>query len=176
METSKEASLSVDLKGFRLANGLTQRDLAEFLEVSPPFICKIEAGQNKLPFAHFTKLIENDKGWETECLTEPRGRALNVNNGIMSIGQTTETAYHSQFNNYQGYSDEEFKKELDKQLEIKNIKIASLESENAKLRDDLAFSQNQVLWWQKRDEETQARIKALEDQLIKLASNTKSNK
>ena len=58
----------IDLKTFRKDNNLTQAQVAEYLSVSSPFITQVEKGKNKLPDDHLTKLLNNDRGWDTTAL------------------------------------------------------------------------------------------------------------
>lgn len=41
-----------DLKAFRKANKLTQEQVAEYLGIKKPFICKIETGREAFPDKH----------------------------------------------------------------------------------------------------------------------------
>lgn len=59
----------IDLKGFRKINNLTQLELGDFLGVQKAFICAVEKGRNKLPDDKLSKLLKNDKGWDTSMLT-----------------------------------------------------------------------------------------------------------
>lgn len=58
----------IDLKSFRRANKLTQAQVAEYLEVSAPFISQIEKGKDKLPDEHLNKLLNNKNGWDVTAL------------------------------------------------------------------------------------------------------------
>lgn len=58
-----------DLRAFRKANKLTQEQVADFLGIKKPFICKIETGREAFPDKHLRKLLSNSLGWNTSALT-----------------------------------------------------------------------------------------------------------
>ena len=58
------------IEKFRLMNGLTKKQIAEFLGVSDVFVGKLCSGVYKLPGKHVMTLINNDKGWDTSALRE----------------------------------------------------------------------------------------------------------
>lgn len=60
----------IDLKGFRKTNNLTQLESGDFLGVQKAFICAVEKGRNKLPDDKLSKLLSNDRGWDTTLLTK----------------------------------------------------------------------------------------------------------
>lgn len=57
-----------DLKAFRKANKLTQEQVAEYLGIKKPFICKIETGRESFPEKHLRKLLANPHGWDISAL------------------------------------------------------------------------------------------------------------
>ena len=57
---------------------------------------------------------------------------------MSSIGQNFEGDFNAPVNNYNGYSEEEFEKELQRRTELKDQQIASLEAEITSLRQQLA--------------------------------------
>lgn len=59
----------IDLKEFRKRNKITQVELAKYLDVLQGFISQIENGVAKLPDDKLSKLLKNDKGWDTSMLT-----------------------------------------------------------------------------------------------------------
>jgi len=59
----------IDLKGFRIANKLTQDELGAFLGIKKSFISKIEHGGARLPDDKFAKLLDNKKGWDVSMLS-----------------------------------------------------------------------------------------------------------
>ena len=56
-----------ELRNFRKANNLTQEQLGEYLGIKKSFISRVENGQVALPADKFTKLLENDRGWDTSA-------------------------------------------------------------------------------------------------------------
>ena len=58
----------IDLKGFRLANGIQQAELADFLSVSTSFISQVENGKRDLPEAQLSKIMLNQRGWDTAMI------------------------------------------------------------------------------------------------------------
>ena len=60
----------IDLKEFRVKNGLTQTELGNYIGIKKSFISRIERGSAKLPDDKFQKLLSNDKGWDTSMLTD----------------------------------------------------------------------------------------------------------
>lgn len=81
----------IDLKEFRKCNGLSQKDVAEFLGVSRSFIGQVEAGFSKLPSDKIDKLLANDNGWDVSCLIYNReaGDHIHQNGGKNNIGKIT---------------------------------------------------------------------------------------
>ena len=59
-----------DLKAFRKANKLTQEQVAEYLGIKKPFICKIETGREAFPDKHLQKLLDNAFGWDVSSLVD----------------------------------------------------------------------------------------------------------
>ena len=57
-----------DLKAFRKANKLTQEQVADYLGIKKPFICKIETGREGFPDKHLRKLLDNPHGWDVAHL------------------------------------------------------------------------------------------------------------
>jgi len=140
MENTKKILRLVNMKGFRAMNELSQKEVAEYLEVSIAFISAVERGQAKLPAEKLVRLLENDRDWETSALIDREGRGPNIHNDHRSIGQNIEGEFNAPVHNnhYSGYSEEEFEKELQRRTELKDQQIASLEAELERLRLDLA--------------------------------------
>lgn len=63
---------TVDLKGFRKANKLTQDMLGEYIGMKKSFVSKVENGREKLPKGKLQKLLNNDMGWDVSLLVEER--------------------------------------------------------------------------------------------------------
>lgn len=141
MENAKKSIKLVNMKAFRVANDLSQKEVAEYLDVSIAFISAVERGQAKLPAEKLAKLLENDREWETSPLVEQKAGGTRIHNDhrtIDRIGQNFEGDFLAPVNNYNGYSEEEFQAELKHQTEIKDIQIKALEDQIASLRIQLA--------------------------------------
>ena len=140
METSKKNLKYVNMKGFRVVNELSQKEVAEYLEVSIAFISAVERGQAKLPADKFLRLIENDQDWETAPLLDQGDKGTRVHIDHRNISNNIEGEFNAPIhnNNYNGFSDEEFEKELSRRTELKDQQIASLEAEIESLRLQLA--------------------------------------
>lgn len=59
---------SIDIKGFRKTNNLTQSDLADYLGCSKAFISSVENGNRPLPLDMLSKLVDNPHGWDVSML------------------------------------------------------------------------------------------------------------
>jgi len=141
MENTKKILKLVNMKAFRIANELSQKEVAEYLDVSIAFISAVERGQAKLPAEKLARLLENDREWETASLIDnpDRGGRVHYDHRTMSsIGQNFEGDFNAPVNNYNGYSEEEFERELARRTELKDIQIKALENEIASLRQQLA--------------------------------------
>lgn len=79
----------IDLKEFRKCNGLSQKDVAEFLGVSRSFIGQVEAGFSKLPSDKIDKLLANNHGWDVSYLINNKesGDHIHQNGGNGNIGK-----------------------------------------------------------------------------------------
>lgn len=61
----------IDIKAFRKANRLSQRDLADFLGVGQGFISQIESGDRPMPMNLLDKILEHG-GWDTTAIVPDR--------------------------------------------------------------------------------------------------------
>lgn len=71
----------IDLRAFRLANNITQGELAEYLGVTRGFISAIENGRANLPDKKIDYLLEmakKDKSWDTTKLTPDSSRLTTI--------------------------------------------------------------------------------------------------
>lgn len=57
-------------KEFRKVNGITQAQLAEYLQVSKPFISLVENNKSILPKDKLQMLLNNTNGWDTSMLQD----------------------------------------------------------------------------------------------------------
>ena len=58
------------LKSFLFFNDLSQLEVAEYLGVSRSYMSRLVSGTIKLRPEHLEKLMNNDKGWNTEYLSD----------------------------------------------------------------------------------------------------------
>ena len=58
------------LKSFLFFNNLSQQEVADYLGISKSYMSKLVSGVMKLRPEHLYQLISNDKGWNTEFLTD----------------------------------------------------------------------------------------------------------
>lgn len=79
-----------DLKAFRKANKLTQEQVADYLGIKKPFICKIETGRESFPEKHLRKLLDNPHGWDITHLAEVSETPTETNNTPDTPEQPTE--------------------------------------------------------------------------------------
>ncbi len=62
---------AVGLKSFLIFNDISQVELAEFLGISKGQMSKLVSGVARLQQEQLDKVLNNDKGWNTEFLTNP---------------------------------------------------------------------------------------------------------
>ena len=107
----------IDLKAFRKANELTQKDLAEYLGVHHSFIA---TGRSLLPDEQLDKILSNNKGWDLSMLRDPgtsiMTHASGNSNGSVNINSNNAAS----------------------SLRKRDIEIASLKKENEYLKLQLA--------------------------------------
>ena len=106
-------------------------------------------GLFKADGVQLTGLIENDRDWETSTLIDRPEGGTRIHHDHRTIGQNVEGEFHAPVhnNNYSGYSDEEFERELQRRTSLKDQQIASLEEDIVSLRQQLAreISRNERL-------------------------------
>ena len=78
------------IREFRVANGLTQSQLGDYLGVGKSFLSSIETGRAKLPPEKFSKLLNNDQGWDTSMLIADLSNSPSI-----KIGNVTATVSSS---------------------------------------------------------------------------------
>lgn len=59
------------LKSFLFFNKLSQQEVADYLRISKSYMSKLVSGVMKLRPEQLSQLVSNDKGWNTEFLTDP---------------------------------------------------------------------------------------------------------
>ena len=119
-----------DLRKFRLANNLSQPEVADYLGVGKAFISQVERGVSKLPLDKYARLLQNDKGWDTSMLTEPTTQHFTAN----ASGNASASV------NYNEKQSEE--------SSVLRVRIESLEEQISQLKDMLAREQalSQKYW------------------------------
>ena len=122
------------LKKFRKANSITQSELGDYLGIKKSFISSIENMRAKLPEDKFTKLLNNDKGWDISMFSQESSPTSN--SGVYINGNNRIN--HSPIDNRQYYSDspdvlraqieilDERIKEKDAQIKEKDAQIKQL--------------------------------------------------
>lgn len=149
MENGKKNVKIVNLKGFRIANDLGQKQVAEYLDVSIAFISAVERGTAKLPYDKLEKLLENDQEWETAPLLGETPSSPSIHNDHRRISNNTEGEFYAPItnNHYDGYSQEDFERELQHRLALYTQDNHRLKEMIAELRKDLAYerSRNDLL-------------------------------
>lgn len=142
-EKNKQISVGrIDLRGFREGNSLLQKDIANYLGVSMSFISQVEKGTYRLPEEQLIKLMENDMNWDTDYLFGiKKSKSERLRNEIQSFtnnGVNFGGDANAPVNNYSGYSEEAFQKELARRMEIHDYEVRHLKEENEKLRAEIA--------------------------------------
>jgi transcriptional regulator with XRE-family HTH domain len=123
-----------DLRAFRKANKLKQKDLAKYLNTTCAFISMVETGASKLPPEKLSLLLNNTQGWETSMLVGNGGIYAGNNNGgsvNVQIGQ-----------NRSGDSNPSSRDA--------STQIAVLEKENQMLREQIEFMKSLIPSQQKQ--------------------------
>ena len=54
---------------FLYANGLSRKEVAEFLDISPQAVSQMASGRMKMPGRVYAALAANDRGWDASVLT-----------------------------------------------------------------------------------------------------------
>ena len=72
----KRLGTKVNIKAFRLANNLFQKDISEYLGTSIAFISAVERGSAKLPQDKLELLLDNNQGWDTSTLVPDTPKSL----------------------------------------------------------------------------------------------------
>lgn len=123
-----------DLRAFRKANKLKQKDLAKYLNTTCAFISMVETGASKLPPEKLSLLRNNTQGWETSMLLSDTSIVAGNNNGgsvNVQIGQ-----------NRSGDGNQSSRDA--------NTQIAVLEKENQMLREQIEFMKSLIPSQQKQ--------------------------
>lgn len=78
------------LKSFLFFNNLSQQEVADYLGISKSYMSKLVSGVMKLRPEHLSQLVSNDKGWNTEFLTDSTWD--NIESGKNKIASRQENA------------------------------------------------------------------------------------
>lgn len=166
-----------DLKGFRKANKLTQEQVADYLGIKKPFICKIETGREAFPEKHLQKLLGNPHGWDTSLLlnvsetlhtepTEPTDTPADV--VVVSQQVLDEMTAQRQLT-------EQALALVQEQLEAKQETIVAVREQLTTTQEQLTTSQEQLTTSQEQLSTSQEQLSAEQQQTNNaLASLAKS--
>ena len=56
---------------FLYTNGLSKKEVAEYLGMSPQAVSQMASGSMKVPGRVYSALVGNERGWDTTALTSP---------------------------------------------------------------------------------------------------------
>lgn len=124
------------LKLFRQTNGLTQKELADYLGIGVSFISRVESGQVELPQKHLSKLLINNNGWETSSLTL-KEQGSNINGSVIVGGN----ASHSTNRQYFSDSPDVLRAQIDMLDERIKEKDAQIKEKDAQIKQLLDIIQ-----------------------------------
>lgn len=122
-----------DLRAFRKANKLKQKDLAKYLNTTCAFISMVETGASKLPPEKLSLLLNNTQGWETSMLVGNGG----IYSGNNNAGDVNVQIGQNRAGNRPKDGDA-------------NTQIAVLEKENQMLREQIEFMKSLIPSQQKQ--------------------------
>jgi transcriptional regulator with XRE-family HTH domain len=141
-----------DLKAFRKANKLTQEQVADYLGIKKPFICKIETGREGFPDKHLRKLLDNPHGWDvahlvgvSETITETTDTSEQPTEDVVVIStqMLEEMTAQRQLT-------EQALAMVQEQLEAKKETIEAVREQLATTQEQLTTSQEQLTAEQKQ--------------------------
>lgn len=61
------------LSRFIYINGLSKKEVAGFLGMTPQAVSQMASGRMKMPARVYSSLVGNDRGWDVSALTESVG-------------------------------------------------------------------------------------------------------
>lgn len=165
-----------DLKAFRKANKLTQEQVADYLGIKKPFICKIETGREGFPDKHLRKLLDNPHGWDVAHL-------VGVSETITETTDTPDTAEDVVVISTQVLEEMSAQRQLteqalalvQEQLEAKQETIEAVREQLATTQEQLTTSQEHLTTSQEQLSTSQEQLSAEQQQTNNaLASLAKS--
>ena len=65
------AESKTPISRFLYTNGLSKKEVAGFLGMSPQAVSQMATGKMKVPGRVYSALMGNDRGWDTTALTRP---------------------------------------------------------------------------------------------------------
>lgn len=122
-----------ELRKFREINHLTQDVLGSYLGIKKSFISRVENGQVALPFEKFTKLLNNDMGWDVGPLINADKVEISIpdSNYDSGINESEKLRMISLFDRPVRNSAASNKKWNVKHIEMLEQRIKQLEQQNA---------------------------------------------
>lgn len=81
-----------NLKKFRKENGISQKELADYLGIKQPFVSRMENGDKPIPDYIIEKLRSNPDWSYTEASLEIGGDSIQQNGGTNNIGKVSGDA------------------------------------------------------------------------------------
>lgn len=169
-----------DLKAFRKANKLTQEQVADYLGIKKPFICKIETGRESFPEKHLRKLLDNPHGWDITHLAEVSETPTETNNTPDTSEQPTEDVVVISTQVLEEMSAQRQLTEqalalVQEQLEAKQETIEAVREQLATTQEQLTTSQEHLTTSQEQLSTSQEQLSAEQQQTNNaLASLAKS--
>ena len=169
-----------DLKAFRKANKLTQEQVADYLGIKKPFICKIETGRESFPEKHLRKLLDNPHGWDITHLAEVSETPAETSNTLDTPEQPTEDVVVISTQVLEEMSAQRQLTEqalalVQEQLEAKQETIEAVREQLATTQEQLTTSQEHLTTSQEQLSTSQEQLSAEQQQTNNaLASLAKS--
>jgi transcriptional regulator with XRE-family HTH domain len=169
-----------DLKAFRKANKLTQEQVADYLGIKKPFICKIETGRESFPEKHLRKLLGNPHGWDITHLAEVSETSAETSNTPDTTEQPTEDVVVISTQVLEEMSAQRQLTEqalalVQEQLEAKQETIEAVREQLATTQEQLTTSQEHLTTSQEQLSTSQEQLSAEQQQTNNaLASLAKS--
>lgn len=118
----------MDIRKFRKANNISQKDLADFSGVTQGAVSQWESGLTNIPSSIFQKIMLNDKGWDTSTLLEGFRSPTSSNvTKISGVTNSPTTVNNNNNNNNGGFEDlARMIEELKEQNKTQREQISSL--------------------------------------------------
>lgn len=168
-----------DLKAFRKANKLTQEQVADYLGIKKPFICKIETGRESFPEKHLRKLLDNPHGWDITHLAEVSETPTETNNTTDTPEQPTEDVVVISTQVLEEMSAQRQLTEqalalVQEQLEAKQETIEAVREQLATTQEQLTTSQEHLTTSQEHLSTSQEQLSAEQQQVAEEKETTRA--